>query len=185
MIHLGKIIVGSLGLVLVAVVALNTGPCWMSRVPFTELSSLQTESQHLDSANEEVSQRVMAVEALARTLAEGQASLTEVARDFLAMHENQPFFHEQHQISFPGRTLLESAARDVANRANLMADPAKREQLIQRLTAEFQAAFPGAEPLEFEPIPAPTPHPPIDPRSPLPPKVFPRPTLHPPAAVTD
>lgn len=151
-----KIAVGSTGLVLVtALIFMITQFFW------NPLTPLQTESQRLDAAIEEADRRIELADELIVALIEGRASLDQAARDFLKLHENNPGFVKFHAIHNTGQTPLESAARDMANRAYNRAQPHQQELLAKRLTDEFRVLFPEVEPLQFDPIPTPGHIPPL------------------------
>jgi hypothetical protein len=162
-----KITVGLLGLVLVMAFALLSGSGREDKFSPNPLTPLQAKSQQLDVAIAESIRRLEAGNALITMLIEGRASLAEVARDFLSLHENDPEFLEYYQLYHSGRTLPERVARDMANRAHLeAADPLQRERVAKRLTEEFQTLFPEVEPLRFQPVPVPAPKPALQPMPP-------------------
>jgi|GEM_PF-5004714 len=149
-------IAGAMGLVLVATVIFVT-----TRFLWNPLTPIQTESERLDAAIEEADRRIELVDELMVALIEGRASLEQVARDFLKLHEGNRSFTDSHALYHAGHTPLERAARDMANRAYRRAQPHQQKPLAQRLTDEFRTLFPEVEPLQFEPIPTPTRNPPM------------------------
>ena len=169
--HPKKIAGGLLGLV--AALALWGGLGPTNGFAPNALGPFQTEYQRtrrLDAAAEDVNRRSQITDDLVATLIDGRIGLAEVARQLLALHEDDPLFLERHPRVYPGRTLLESVARGAADRAfKQTADPRQRERVAKRLTEEFQTHFPGVEPLRFDPEPPADPPVPFHQRRPLPP----------------
>ena len=154
--HPTKIALGLLGLALVAALALWVESDRADRFSPNSRGPLQTESersQRLEVAAQEVSQRLKVKSDLLVELIEGRRGLAEVAKRYLALHENDRLFREYHPIHYPGQTPLERMARDVVSRAyQRVEDTPQRERVVRRLSEEFRTLFPEAEPLQFEPV---------------------------------
>jgi hypothetical protein len=151
-----KIVVGSLGLVLVGALALRSGRG--ERFSLNPLTPIRSETQRLDAAIESANHRIQVGQSLVVALVDGHVTLADATRDYLALHENDPAFHEYLRLHYPGQSASEHVARSLANRAHYqVADPYQRERLARRLTEEFRALFPKVEPLQFEPVSTPAP----------------------------
>jgi hypothetical protein len=124
--------------------------------PLIVTTPLRTEDRRLSEASEQLGRRRRVQEELIAALAEGRIPLAEAAAQFLTFFESEPRFLEAHQRRYPAATLREGVARGVAERAyQSVSDPARRAQLVARLSEEFGSLFPGRDPLQFEPTPAP------------------------------
>jgi hypothetical protein len=158
------IVVGSLGLFLIARFVFHIWSDEASSAISHSLDSIQKKHEQHESALEETRRRIAASDALIVALIEGRATLADVTAAFLAMHKDLPFYSAHLQFHYSGQTDMERLARDMANRASLrVADPAKREKLAEQLVSEFQTLFPGTPPLQFDPVTAPVPKMPTPP----------------------
>lgn len=143
------------------VVTPQLAPCWAHRRGLDALLLPTAQTQVLDSELEISLRRIRAADALVAAVIEGRANLAEAAPALLALHESVPYFREDLRQRHPGETDVERASREVAARAyRETPDPAARERLAARLSAEFKSLYPASAPLAFQPVSPPAPPPP-------------------------
>jgi hypothetical protein len=150
-----KVLTGLFGAGGLTALALGFG-CAGDHLTLNPLSPQEAESRRLAVALDDARERSAITEVQVSALIAGRVRLVDAAREFLAAHEKSPAISAYFVTHYPDQTPLEHAARDLANRAHVrVGDQGAREQLAQRLTAEFAAQFPTRAPLELEPYFAP------------------------------
>lgn len=129
---------------------------WLAnRLPTYSIEEEQEEGRRLDAARKGMRERIAATEAIVTAIAADRIPLEAAVQEYLIAHQDAPSgFEEQHLKVHGGATFLESVARDLAARAYAhTSDPVQRVQVVVRLKDEFEAMFPKAGPLAFDPLP--------------------------------
>jgi hypothetical protein len=103
-----------------------------------EVAAAAEQSRELQAEDDDIQQRIVVKEALIADLIAGRTTLAEVTAQFLILNKARPEYMAVIRAHFPGSTDQEKVARNVIDYARpRVADPVRREQLVQRLEAEL------------------------------------------------
>ncbi len=106
------------------------------------------EADRLSGRINTVTEQILAKDRLAAELVAGRITLADAAEQFEAMMVTQPQVAATIRAKYPdAATDRERAARHVVDYANLRtADPAARDRLAVRMSAELETLFPTTRP---------------------------------------
>ncbi|WP_439620485.1 hypothetical protein [Gemmata sp.] len=126
-----------------------------TRVEFREEVELQ---DHLAVVNRELLHRIAIKNELIAELIAGRTTLAEVTQKFLVMNQSRSECMTSIRATYPGGTDEEKTAQNVLGylRDELgRQTPARRAEVLRRLKAEFETAYPSGFGADFPGDPAP------------------------------
>ncbi|MBN9523554.1 hypothetical protein J0H58_34425 [bacterium] len=113
-----------------------------------QVAANEQEADRLSGQINHVTEQILAKERLAAELIAGRVTLADAAAEFETMMVTQPQVAASIRAKYPdAATDRERAARHVIDFANLrLADPAARDRLAVRMSAELEVLFPTTRP---------------------------------------
>lgn len=122
---------------------------WAAPALHRQVAANEVESDRLTGRINDVHDQILAKERLTVELLAGRITLAEAAEQFEPMIAAQPRIAVGLRVKYPDATTdRERAARHVIEYARLrVADPADRDKLAVRMSAELETLFPTTRPV--------------------------------------